>query len=157
VRFRVERGRTYFFAVDGFVNRPEGNVQFGISDGGARGVGLRLDVQPAQTLSTVRTGGLRTNLRCVLRCSVRVEARVGQATARRLGLGRSATTVARLEGRLGGDDRQLVGRLRLSREARSAFAGEDSITLTVRATVLRTGSSNRTVTRTVRLVGSAQG
>ena len=151
-RFRVRRGLTYFIALDG-VEGASGDWELGLSDGGAKGTGLSLAVEPGQTLARLRSSGLRTSVRCVLPCRVRVEARIGATTARSLGLGRGATTIARSEGSLGGDDPELPAVLRLSRAARRALAGRESLTLSVRARLLRTDARDRTVIERVTLRG----
>ena len=81
----------------------------------------------------------------------RVTASIGQTTARALGLGRGITTIARTEGTLGGDDPERPAVLRLSRAARQALAGRNSLSLTVRARLLRTGAKDRTVSQRITL------
>ncbi|MGI8945450.1 MAG: hypothetical protein ACR2GL_04325, partial [Thermoleophilaceae bacterium] len=124
-RFRVRRGRTYFIALDG-VDAATGDWELGLSDGGVQGVGLSLAVAPDQTLTRLRTSGLRTSVRCIRPCRVRLEARIGATTARSLGLGRRTTTIARTQGSLGGDDPELPAVLRLSRAAGGGAARREN-------------------------------
>lgn len=153
-RFRVRRGLTYFIAVDG-VGDATGDFELGLSDGGARGVGLGIRVLDGQTLNGARTDGLSTSVRCVRRCRVRVEARIGATTARRLGLGRRPLAIARLEGRLGGDDPERTAVLRFSREARAALRGERRLDLSVVARLRGTDARDRSISRRVTLTNPA--
>ena len=151
IRLRVRRGSTYFIALDG-TDEETGDWEFGLSDGGVRGSGLRVFVEPGQTLDGVVANGLRTRVSCVARCRLDFHVKVGAATARRLGLGRRPVIVARLMGTVGGDERpELPAVLRLSRAARSALRDEDRVTLTLVARLRGTDSRDRSLVQKLTL------
>ncbi len=153
IRLRVRRGSTYFIALDG-TEGESGDFQFGLSDGGVRGSGLRLVVEPGQTLNGVIAGGLRTRVGCVARCRLDFQVKVGAGTARRLGLGRRPVIVARLLGNVGGQGRpEVPAVLRLTRSARSALADEDRVTLTLVARLRGTRSRDRSLVQKLTLSG----
>lgn len=156
VRVRVVRGATYSIAVDGLRDgdsTEEGDVELGISDGGARGVGLVVTVLPGQTLSSVRGGGLDTSVRCVRTCRVDLELRIGAATARQLGLGRRALTIARTSGTLGLADPERPATLVLSRGAQRALAGRERLVASLVTRLRGSAARDRVVRRAVALAG----
>ncbi len=151
IRLRVRRGQTYFIALDG-ADGSTGDWEFGLSDGGVRGVGLRVSIQPGQTLDGVIANGLRARVGCVARCRLDFQVKVGASTARRLGLGRNATFVARLLGNTGGNESADVPAvLRLTRAARRAFRGQDRVTLTLVARLRGTQSRDRSLVQKLTL------
>jgi hypothetical protein len=149
--FTAVARRTYWILVDGFEN-ARGSFELGLSDGSIAGYGVTLAPPESTVLSDVLARGLRTTVGCRRTCRLELQARVSQATARRIGLPRSAGRVlARTTGRLTGENRDVSAVLRLSRAARRALRGEESVTVTVRAELMGTRSSRRYVTRVVRL------
>ena len=147
--------RTYWILVDGFES-GRGNFELGLSDGSIAGYGVTLAEPQSTDLSTVLERGLRTTVGCRRSCSLELQVRVSRSTARRIGLPRSAGQVlARTTGRLRGDGSDVAAVLRFSRAARRALQGESSVTVVVRAELRGTRSSNRYVSRTIRLAEAA--
>lgn len=113
---------------------------------------------PAVLRTTVRRGRLASVLRRGLRTSVRSDhaatlkgvATVDARTARRLGLGRRATTVASGRGsaKAGGTATQT---LRFTRRARAALGRARRVSLTVRVTATTLAARTSTTTRRVTL------
>jgi hypothetical protein len=143
--------RTYWIMVDGYES-GRGSFELGLSDGSIAGYGVTLGDPQSTDLSTVLQQGLRTSVSCRRPCSLEVQVRVSQATARRIGLPRSAGGVlARTTGRLKGDGDDVSAVLRFSRAARRALQGESSVTVVLRAELKGTRSTNRYVSRTIPL------
>jgi hypothetical protein len=143
--------RTYWILVDGFEN-ARGSFELGLSDGSIAGYGVTVAPPESTVLAQVLERGLRTTVGCRRTCRLELQVRVSQATARRIGLRRSAGRVlARTTGRLTGENRDVAAVLRLSRAARRALRGEESVTVTLRTELMGTRSSRRYVTRVVRL------
>ena len=147
--------RTYWILVDGYES-GRGSFELGLSDGSIAGYGVTLAEPQSTDLSTVLERGLRTTVGCRRSCSLELQVRVSQATARRIGLPRNADGVlARTTGRLRGDGSDVAAVLRFSRAARRALKGDSSVTVVLRAELKGTRSSNRFVTRTIRLADAA--
>jgi hypothetical protein len=147
--------RTYWILVDGYES-GRGSFELGLSDGSVAGYGVTLAEPQSTDLSTVLERGLRTTVGCRRSCSLELQVRVSQTTARRIGLPRSANGVlARTTGRLRGDGSDVAAVLRLSRAARRALRDDSSVTVVLRAELKGTRSSNRFVTRTIRLADVA--
>ena len=147
--------RTYWILVDGYES-GRGSFELGLSDGSIAGYGVTLAEPQSTDLSTVLERGLRTTVGCRRSCSLELQVRVSQTTARRIGLPRSADGVlARTTGRLRGDGSDVAAVLRFSRAARRALNGDSSVTVVLRAELKGTRSSNRFVTRTIRLADAA--
>ena len=147
--------RTYWILVDGYES-GRGSFELGLSDGSIAGYGVALAEPQSTDLSTVLERGLRTTVGCRRSCSLELQVRVSQATARRIGLPRSADGVlARTTGRLRGDGSDVAAVLRFSRAARRALKDDSSVTVVLRAELKGTRSSNRFVTRTIRLADAA--
>ena len=147
--------RTYWILVDGYES-GRGSFELGLSDGSIAGYGVTLAEPQSTDLSTVLERGLRTTVGCRRSCSLELQVRVSQTTARRIGLPRSADGVlARTTGRLRGDGSDVAAVLRFSRAARRALKDDSSVTVVLRAELKGTRSSNRFVTRTIRLADAA--
>ena len=147
--------RTYWILVDGYES-GRGSFELGLSDGSIAGYGVTLAEPQSTDLSTVLERGLRTTVGCRRSCSLELQVRVSQTTARRIGLPRSADGVlARTTGRLRGDGSDVAAVLRFSRAARRALSNDSSVTVVLRAELKGTRSSNRFVTRTIRLADAA--
>jgi hypothetical protein len=147
--------RTYWILVDGYES-GRGSFELGLSDGSVAGYGVTLAEPQSTDLSTVLERGLRTTVGCRRSCSLELQVRVSQTTARRIGLPRSANGVlARTTGRLRGDGSDVAAVLRFSRAARRALRDDSSVTVVLRAELKGTRSSNRFVTRTIRLADVA--
>ena len=147
--------RTYWILVDGYES-GRGSFELGLSDGSIAGYGVTLAEPQSTDLSTVLERGLRTTVGCRRSCSLELQVRVSQTTARRIGLPRSADGVlARTTGRLRGDGSDVAAVLRFSRAARRALQDDSSVTVVLRAELKGTRSSNRFVTRTIRLADAA--
>jgi hypothetical protein len=147
--------RTYWILVDGYES-GRGSFELGLSDGSIAGYGVALAEPQSTDLSTVLERGLRTTVGCRRSCNLELQVRVSQTTARRIGLPRSANGVlARTTGRLRGDGSDVAAVLRFSRAARRALSNDSSVTVVLRAELKGTRSSNRFVTRTIRLADAA--
>jgi hypothetical protein len=149
--FTAAARRTYWILVDGFES-ARGSFELGLSDGGIAGYGVTLAEPESTRLSSVLQRGLRTKVSCRRTCRLELQLRVSPATARRIGLPRSAGQVlARTTGRLRGSDLDVSAVLRLSQAARRALRGEAGVTVVLRAELRGSRSTKRFVTRTIRL------
>lgn len=149
IRFTARRGTTYSIALSGYGGA--GDFTLNVADDSARGIGVKIDLQEGQTLTTARDSGLRTNVRCRRECRLRLEAVVSRATARRLGL--RSPVLGRAAGSLPGNDQALPATLRFSAQAVRALRRVSSVALSVRATLLGTRSRRRTVSTPITLTG----
>jgi len=149
IRFKARRGRTYRIAVDRF-DWDDASTQFKLwlSDGGIKGKGVALVVDPGQSVDGVRSHGLRLTITARRRVPMAVALRVSRATARRLGLH------SRLLGRTRGTidyNQSLHATIRLKRAARRALEDVDSLRGVVKLTLPRSTAPDKTLTVPVAL------
>jgi hypothetical protein len=107
---------------------------------------------PAQSVGSARRRGVRLTGRCSEPCTVQVKGYVNGATARRLGLGRRRTLVAR--GTKSGGPGRFSFRAQLTRKAKAKLAGADgTVIVSFQGTARdRSGNARRVSTR-ARLIG----
>jgi hypothetical protein len=151
VRFEAERGKTYRVAIDSYRSalEPSGDYELTISDASIEGKGVTLTVDEGQTVSSVRSAGLRLVAGARRQVPVRIELVVTRRVARRLGL------KSRVLGRTGGEldyGQQLRARIGLTPSARTALRGRSRLSATVRLT-LRNHAPNRVLNVPVQLGG----
>jgi hypothetical protein len=152
IRFKPHRGRTYRIAVSSWYEEvPEpGREEFKLwlSDGGIKGKGVAVAVNPGQSVDSLRTDGLRMKITARRRVPMAVALRVSRATARQLGLH------SRLLGRTHGTidyNQSLAATIRLKRAARKALEDVDSLRAVVRLTLPKSTSPDKTLTVPVAL------
>jgi hypothetical protein len=149
IRFKARRGVTYHIAVDRYEWDTETtDFKLWLSDGGIKGKGVALAVDPGQSVESVRGQGLRMTITARRRVPMAVALRVSRATARRLDL------PSRLLGRTRGTidyNQALHGTIRLSRAARRALDGVDGLRASVRLTLPRSTAPDKTLTVPVSL------
>ena len=152
IRFKAHRGRAYRIAVSSWYEEvPEpGHEEFKLwlSDGGIKGKGVALAVDPGQSVDSLRSRGLRMKISARRRVPMAVALRVSRSTARKLGLH------SRLLGRTHGTidyDESLAATIRLSRAARRALADVDSLRAVVKLTLPKSTSPDKTLTVPVAL------
>ncbi|HEX2084167.1 MAG TPA: PKD domain-containing protein [Solirubrobacteraceae bacterium] len=112
---------------------------------------IALDLDSPQRLDGVLARGVRATIECPSSCAIRATLRISAATARRLGLGRRAMTIARRTREQSGRSFPRI-RLKPPLRVRRAMRGEESIPATVRITVTAEGFSPQRYTRPVELV-----
>jgi len=147
VRFKAVKRRTYRIALDSYADFAEGYTLW-LSDGGIKGKGVALAVDPGQSVDSVRSHGLRLSITARRRVPMAVALRVSRATARRLGLH------SRLLGRTHGTidyNQALHATIRVSRAARRALDGADSLRAKVRLTLPKSTAPDKTLTVPVAL------
>jgi subtilisin family serine protease len=105
----------------------------------APGVSVRIE---RRRLGSVLRRGLRVTLRCSEACRATAAARVDARTARRLGLGRRAATIARAESRLTRAGRRALS-IPLSARARRALRGASRVRVTVTAVAVDPSGNRR--------------
>jgi hypothetical protein len=152
IRFKAHKGRTYRIVVSSwYADVPEPGVdeyKLWLSDGGIKGKGVALAVDPSQSLDSVRSRGLRMHVTARRRVPMAVALRVSRATARRLGLH------SRLLGRTHGTidyNQSLAATIRLNRAARRALADVGSLRGVVKLTLPKSTSPDKTLTVPVSL------
>jgi hypothetical protein len=150
IRFKARRGRTYRIAVDSY--SPTGSAQntyaLWISDGGIKGKGVAMTVDPGQTVASVRAHGLRLHVTARRKVGMAIALRVNRATARRLGL--HSRVLGRTRGTI--DYGQAVGAtIQLRRPARKALRDVDNLKAKVRLTLPRTTAPDKSMTVRVAL------
>jgi len=152
IRFKAHRGRTYRIAVSSWYEEVQepGHEEFKLwlSDGGIKGKGVALAVDPGQSVDSLRSRGLRMKISARRRVPMAVALRVSRSTARKLGLH------SRLLGRTHGTidyDESLAATIRLSRAARRALADVDSLRAVVKLTLPKSTSPDKTLTVPVAL------
>jgi hypothetical protein len=152
MRFKAHKGRTYRIAVSSWSSDvPEpGHEEFKLwlSDGGIKGKGVALSVDPSQSVDSVRSRGLRMHVTARRRVPMAVALRVSRATARHLGLH------TRLLGRTHGTidyNESLAATIRLNRAARRALNGVESLRAVVKLTLPKSTSPDKTLAVPVRL------
>lgn len=150
VRIKVKKGSTYFIAVDGSESdessEPEGDFNLGLSDGGIKGTGLSLTIPGSPSLNEVRTGGLDVSLRCIRICKVDIELKVGERTAKSLGLGKNRV-IAKRSGTLTGGE--LGATLQLSKKAAAKLKGKSQLNASVVVRLRGTDSKDRTLSKSL--------
>jgi hypothetical protein len=112
---------------------------------------IALDLPSPQQLVSVLLRGVRASIDCPATCTVAASLRISAATARRLGLGRRAMTIARFTRRSTGRSFPRI-RVKPNRRARRAIRRVDSLRATIRITVTAEGFSPQTYTRPIRIV-----
>ena len=131
VRFRARRGQTYRVAVDCAASSL-GDYELTISDGSIAGKGVKLKVDPGQTVASARSSGLKVDVTTRRKVHVGIELRVSSRTARTLGLG--SRVLGRARGTLDYNE-GLPANIRLSSAARRALSGVASLSASVRVTL----------------------
>jgi hypothetical protein len=144
VRFKARRGRTYRIAVDRF-DWDDESTQFKLwlSDGGIKGKGVTLAVDPGQSVDSLRSSGLRMTISARRKVPMAVALRVSRATARKLGLHN------RLLGRTHGTidyNQSLHATIRLKRAARRALEDAGGLRAVVKLTLPRSTAPDKTLT-----------
>ena len=149
IRFKMRRGRVYRIAVDSYqADPPAGAFKLWLSDGGIKGKGVAMSVNPGQTVDSVRARGLRLSISARRRVGMAVKVRVSRRTADELGL--DSGVIGRAAGRIDyGQSLQAV--IRLTRAARNALEGVESLRATVRLTLPRSTSPDKVLTVPVSL------
>jgi hypothetical protein len=151
IRFTAKRGTTYRIALDSATNFiGAGSYALWVSDGGVKGKGLTLDVDPGQTVASVRAQGLHLTVGARRAVKVGIELLVGRRVARQLRLKNRVLGAARGLVNYG---QQLGTTIRLSRAARRALRGRTSLAATARLTILDRRAPDRVLTRKVALTG----
>ena len=144
IRFKGRRGRTYWIAVDRWDWDVEAEqFKLWLSDGGIKGKGVALAVDPGQTVDSLRASGLRMTITARRKVPMAVALRVSRATARKLGLH------SRLLGRTRGTidyNESLHATIRLKRAARRALADADGLRGVVKLTLPRSTAPDKTLT-----------
>jgi hypothetical protein len=149
IRFDARRGRTYRIAVDSYGSDPgTGAFKLWLSDGGIKGKGVALAVDPGQSVDSVRSHGLRTTITARRRVPMAVALRVSRATARKLGL--HSRLLGRTRGRID-YNQSLHATIRLKRAARRALEDADALRAVVKLTLPRSTSPDKTLTVPVAL------
>jgi hypothetical protein len=143
IRFKA-RHRTYWIAVDRWDWDVEADdFKLWLSDGGIKGKGVALAVDPGQTVDGVRSHGLRMTISARRKVPMAVALRVSRGTARKLGLH------SRLLGRTHGTidyNQSLHATIRLKRAARRALADADGLRGVVKLTLPRSTAPDKTLT-----------
>jgi hypothetical protein len=147
LRFQARRGQTYRLAVDCPYPSLEG-FELTISDGSIAGKGVSIEPVTGQTVDSIVERGLRTIVKAKRKTTVGIELLVSQATARELGLERRV--IGRVRGTLG-YRQKLPATIRLTSAARKALADRDSLSASLRVTLLKSSAPNRVMTVPVEL------
>jgi hypothetical protein len=149
IRFNARRGRTYRIAVDSFGGDPgSGAFKVWLSDGGIKGKGVALAVDPGQTVDGVRSHGVRLTITARRRVPMAVALRVSRATAHDLGL--HTRLLGRTRGRID-YNQALHATIRLKRAARRALEDADTLHGVVKLTLPRSTAPDKTLTVPVTL------
>jgi hypothetical protein len=147
IRYVARRGRTYRISVTcRFPGR--GDVSLTVSDGSVAGKGLTVSAPAGQTVSSVRSHGLRLLVGARRKVRISLVLTVSRKTARDLGL--RSTELGRATGTLDYHDERPAA-IRLTAAARRALRGETQLTARVRATILHSDAPNRVLTVPVTL------
>jgi hypothetical protein len=147
IRFTAARGRIYRIALDG--DAPDA-YRLWVSDGGVKGKGLELVVDPGQTVASVRAGGLRTQVRARRAVEVDLALRVGRTLERRLGL--DSPVLGGVRGRVD-YGQQLTATIRLKRTVRRALRARSQLRARLRLTILASAAPHRVLVHPVVLGG----
>jgi hypothetical protein len=149
LRFKARKGVTYRIAIDTWISGPGPiGYKLWLSDGGIKGKGVAMTVDPGQTVASVRAHGLRLHVTARRKVGMAIALRVNRATARRLGL--HSRVLGRTRGTI--DYGQAVGAtIQLRRAARKALRDVDSLKAKVRLTLPRTTAPDKSMTVRVAL------
>jgi hypothetical protein len=148
VRFKTKRGRVYRIAIDSYYAEVTGAYKLWLSDGGIKGKGVTMAVDPGQTVDSVRSHGLRLHVSARRRVPMAVKLRVSRRTADELGL--DSRTIGRTAGPIDyGQSLQAV--IPLTHEARDALDGVASLRATVRLTLPKSTAPDKVLTARVGL------
>ncbi|HEX8083264.1 MAG TPA: PKD domain-containing protein [Solirubrobacteraceae bacterium] len=112
---------------------------------------IALDLPSPQQLVPVLLRGVRASIECPATCEITAALRISGATARRLGLGRRAMTIARRTRRSTGRSFPRI-RVKPAFRARRAMRRVDSVRTTLRITVTAQGFAPQTYVRPVTIV-----
>lgn len=149
VRFKTKRGRVYRIAVDTFFDDQESYAfKLWLSDGGIKGKGVAMTVDPGQTVEAVRAHGLHLNVSARRKVKTDLALRVSRRTARRLGL------EGRVLGRVSGPvdyGQSLRATIQLTPAARSALDGVEHLRARVRLTLKGSTAPDKALTVPVSL------
>jgi len=146
VRFKAHRHRVYRIAIDA-IEEPEG-FKLWLSDGGIKGKGVALTVDPDQTVESVRSHGLRLNVTARRRVGTALTLRVSPRTARRLGL--KSSVLGRASGPVD-YGQSLSATIPLTHAARAALEGVDHVAARVRLKLKGSKAPDKTLTVPVSL------
>jgi hypothetical protein len=148
VRFKTKRGRVYRIAIDSYSRDNTGAYKLWLSDGGIKGKGVAMAVDPGQTVDSVRSHGLRLHVSARRRVPMAVKLRVSRRTANKLGL--KSRTIGRTAGPIDyGQSLQAV--IPLTHAARDALDGVASLRATVRLTLPKSTAPDKVLTARVGL------
>jgi hypothetical protein len=148
VRFKARRHRVYRIAIDTIFNDGAGIYKLWLSDGGIKGKGVAMSVDPGQTVNDAIAHGLHLNVSARRRVGTSLSLRVAHRTARRLGL------KSRVLGRAGGSvdyGQTLRATIPLTHAARVALDGVRHLRARVRLTLPRSKSPDKVLTIGVHL------
>ena len=112
---------------------------------------IALDLPSPQQMASVLLRGVRATIECPATCTITASLRVSAATARRIGLGRRALTIARFTRRSTGRSFPRI-RVKPALRARRAIRRVDSLRATIRITVAAQGIARQTYTRPITIV-----
>lgn len=147
MRLTVRRGVLYHLALN-CEEMERSTYVLTVSDGSIRGKGIKLTVDPDQTLSRVRARGLKLTVAAKRRARVGIDVRVSRRTAQRLRLG--SRVLGRSERVLDYSDAKRAV-IRLTPAARRRMLDVQHLRVTVRLEILRSDAPNRVLTVPVRL------
>jgi hypothetical protein len=142
IRFKARR-TTYWIAVDQWHGDDAPQFKLWLSDGGIKGKGVALAVDPGQNVDSLRASGLRMTISARRKVPMAVALRVSRATAHKLGLH------SRLLGRTRGTidyNQSLHATIRLKRAARRALEDTDGLRGVVKLTLPRSTAPDKTLT-----------
>ena len=112
---------------------------------------IALDLQSPQRLAAVLLRGVRASIECPATCTIVASLRINAATARRLGLGRRAVTIAKRTRFSTGRSFPRI-RVKPTLRARRAMRRVDALSATLRITVTAVGFGGQTYTRPVSII-----
>jgi hypothetical protein len=147
VRFKGRRHRTYRIVIDTYYDSPK-SYKLWLSDGGVKGKGVAMSVDPGQTVDSVRSHGLRVNVSARRRVGAALSLRVSRRTAHRLGL--ESSVLGRASGPVD-YGQSLHGVISLTSAARHALDGVGHLRARLRLTLRGSKAPDKTLTLPVRL------
>ena len=147
MRLTVRRGVLYHLALT-CEEMERSTYVLTVSDGSIRGKGIKLTVDPNQTVSRVRARGLKMTVAAKRRARVGIEMRVSRRTAQRLRL--ASRVLGRTERVLDYSDTKRAV-IRLTPAARRRLLDVRHLRVTVRLEILRSDAPNRVLTVPVTL------
>jgi hypothetical protein len=148
VRFKTRRHRVYRIALDAAGTGPTQTYKLWLSDGGIKGKGVAMAVDPGQTVESVRSHGLHVDVSARRRIGAALALRVSRGTAHRLGL------KSRVIGRASGPvdyGQSLQGAIPLTHAARAALDGVAHLSARVRLTIVGSHAPDKAMSVGVRL------